>query len=131
LIVAILSHSLRPGQDKKVFCADLRAGWQTDLASGKELLGLFADLYDVSTRWVVTHRIALWSDEIAWMSLYFSVAVWTGMALCGFVLVKDRLPQYLVTAVWTPRLMARLFAVASTDAIQSSAAGRNRMCRMD
>jgi hypothetical protein len=46
-----------------------------------------------------------------------------------FVLVKDRLPQYRATAVWT--LMARLLAVASTDAIQSSAAGRNRMCRMD
>jgi hypothetical protein len=64
-------------------------------------------------------------------SLYFSVAVWTSMALCGFVLVKDRLPQYRATAVWTPRLMARLLAVASTDAIQSSAAGRNGMCRMD
>jgi hypothetical protein len=124
LIVAILSHSLRPGQDKKVFCADLRAG---GLASGKELV--FAGLYDVSTRWVVTHRIALWSDEIAWMSLYFSVAVWTSMALCGFVLVKDRLPQYRATAVWT--LMARLPAVASTDAMPSSAAGRNRMRRMD
>jgi hypothetical protein len=126
LIVAILSHSLRPGQDKKVFCADLRAG---GLASGKELV--FAGLYDVSTRWVVTHRIALWSDEIAWMSLYFSVAVWTSMALCGFVLVKDRLPQYRATAVWTPRLMARLFAVASTTAMPSSAADRNRMRRMD
>jgi hypothetical protein len=112
-----------------VFCADLRAGWKTDLASGKELLGFFGGLYDVSTRWVVTHRIALWSNEIAWMSLYFSVAVWTSMALCGFVLVKDRLPQYRATAVWT--LMARLPAVASTDAMPSSAAGRNRMRRMD
>jgi hypothetical protein len=65
--------------------------WQTDLASGKELLGFFAGLYDVTTRWVVTHRITLWSDEIAWMSLYFSVAVWSSLALCGFVLVKDRL----------------------------------------
>jgi hypothetical protein len=102
-----------------MFCADLRAGWQTDLASGKELF--FGGSYDVSTRWVVTHRIALWSDEIAWMSLYFSVAVWTRMALCCL----DQLPQYRATAMWT--LMARLLAVASTDAIQSSAAGRNRM----
>jgi hypothetical protein len=103
--------------------------WQTDLASGKELLGLFSGLYDVSTRWVVTHRIALWSDEIAWMSLYFSVAVWASMALCGFVLIKDRLPQYRATAVWSPRLMARPLAVASTDAIQSS--GADRMRRTD
>ncbi|OLB69402.1 MAG: hypothetical protein AUI16_28635 [Alphaproteobacteria bacterium 13_2_20CM_2_64_7] len=105
--------------------------WQTDLASGKELLGLFAGLYDVTTRWVVTHRIALWSDEIAWMSLYFSVAVWTSLALCGFVLVKDRLSQYRATAAWSPRLMARLLAVEVTDAVQSSGAGRNRMRRMD
>jgi hypothetical protein len=105
--------------------------WQTDLASGKELLGLFAGLYDVTTRWVVTHRIALWSDEIAWMSLYFSVAVWTSLALCGFVLVKDRLSQYRATAVWSPRLVARLIAVELTDAIQSSTAARNRMRGMD
>ena len=105
--------------------------WQADLASGKELLGLFAGLYDVTTRWVVTHRIALWSDEIAWMSLYFSVAVWTSLALCGFVLGKDRLSQYRATATWSPRLMARLLAVEVTDAVQSSGAGRNRMRRMD
>jgi hypothetical protein len=105
--------------------------WQTDLASGKELLGLFAGLYDVTTRWVVTHRITLWSDEIAWMSLYFSVAVWTSLALCGFVLVKDRLSQYRATAVWSPRLVARLIAVELTDAIQSSTAARNRMRGMD
>jgi hypothetical protein len=105
--------------------------WQTDLASGKELLGLFAGLYDVTTRWVVTHRVALWSDEIAWMSLYFSVAVWTSLALCGFVLVKDRLSQYRATAVWSPRLVARLIAVELTDAIQSSTAARNRMRGMD
>ena len=103
--------------------------WQTDLASGKELLGLFAGLYDVTTRWVVTHRITLWSDEIAWMSLYFSVAVWTSLALCGFVLIKDRLPQYRATAAWSPRLTARLRAVELTDTIQPS--GRDRMRRMD
>ena len=39
-------------------------------------------LRDVSTRWVVTHDIAEWKDEIAWMSLYFSVAVWASLALC-------------------------------------------------
>ena len=27
---------------------------------------------DVSTRWVVTHDLAEWKGEIAWMSLYFS-----------------------------------------------------------
>jgi len=61
--------------------------------SGKELLALFAGLYDVTTRWAVTHGIALRSDEIAWMSLYVSVALWSSLALSGFVLVKDRPSQ--------------------------------------
>ena len=49
--------------------------WQADLLSGKDYLGLVAGLHDVATRWIVTHDIAPWRDEIAWMSLYFSTAV--------------------------------------------------------
>lgn len=72
--------------------------WQMDLASGKELLGIISGLHDVSTRWVVTHDFAQWKDEIAWMSLYFSAAVWSSLALCSFDLIKDRLPQYRASA---------------------------------
>lgn len=68
--------------------------WQVDVATGKQLLGVLAGLHDASTRWRVTHDFTQWKDEIAWMSLYFSVAVWSSLALCGFVLVKDRLPLY-------------------------------------
>ena len=68
--------------------------WHADLASGKELLGIFSGLYDLGTRWAVTHDVAHWQDEIAWMSLYFSVAVWSSLALCGFELVKHHLPRY-------------------------------------
>jgi hypothetical protein len=68
--------------------------WHADLANGKELFGFLAGLHDVSSRWVVTHDIARWKDEIAWKSLYFSVAVWTSLALCGFVLIRSRLPRY-------------------------------------
>jgi hypothetical protein len=70
------------------------ARWQADLANGKELLGLFSGLYDLATRWAVTHDPALWRDEIAWMSLYFSAAVWSSLALYGIGLFKDRLPDY-------------------------------------
>ena len=70
--------------------------WQADLASGKDYLGLFAGLHDVATRWIVTHDIAPWRDEIAWMSLYFSTAVWGSLALAGFGLVKHLLPRYSV-----------------------------------
>src|ERR1700722_12507479 len=72
--------------------------WQADLASGKDYLGLIAGLHDVATRWIVTHDIALWRDEIAWMSLYFSTAVWGSLALAGFGLVKHALPRYRVRA---------------------------------
>jgi len=39
-------------------------------------------LWDATVRWVVTHDITEWKGEIAWMSLYFSVAVWASLALC-------------------------------------------------
>jgi hypothetical protein len=68
--------------------------WQADQESGKKILSFLAGLYDVSTRRVVTHDIAQWRDEIAWMSLYFSAAVWSSLALCGIGLVADRLHQY-------------------------------------
>src|SRR5262245_38656084 len=70
------------------------ARWQTDLANGKQLLGILAGLHDVSTRWVVTHDVAHWQPEFAWMALYFSAAVWSSLMLCGFVLIHDRLHHY-------------------------------------
>jgi hypothetical protein len=72
--------------------------WQADLASGKDYLGLLAGLHDVATRWIVARDIAPWRDEIAWMSLYFSMAVWGSLALAGFGLVKHLLPRYRVRA---------------------------------
>jgi hypothetical protein len=70
--------------------------WQADTASGKELFGVLAGLHDLSTRWTVTHDIAQWKDEIPWMSLYFSTAVWASLALGSFGLVKDRLAQFRI-----------------------------------
>ncbi len=68
--------------------------WRADLAAHREFLGLFTGLHDVATRWVVTHDIARWDGEIAWMSLYFSAAVWTSLLLAGFGLMKHLLPRY-------------------------------------
>jgi hypothetical protein len=93
--------------------------WQADMTSGKQLLGLVAGLYDAGTRWVVTHEITLWHDEIAWMSLYFSVAVWTSLALCSLVLVQDRLSHYRARATWSPPLLsARLRVVEVTEEVR-------------
>jgi hypothetical protein len=72
------------------------ARWQADLADGKPLLGLFSGLHDLATRWIVTHDIASWQDEIAWMSLYFSAAVWTSLLLGGFGLVRHLVRRYRV-----------------------------------
>jgi len=92
--------------------------WLADAASGKEPLGLFAGLYDAGARCLVTHDIALWTDEIAWMSLYFSLAVWSSLALCGFVLVKDRLLQYRATPAWRARPPGALRAVGVTEGVR-------------
>jgi hypothetical protein len=68
--------------------------WQEDVANGKPLLGILAGLHDVSTRWFVTHDFAQWKDEIPWMSLYFSAAVWSSLILCAFALIADQLHRY-------------------------------------
>ena len=67
--------------------------WRAEVAGGGKLLGPLEGLRDVSTRWVVTHDLAEWKDEIAWMSLYFSMAVWASLALCVFYSLAGHLPR--------------------------------------
>jgi len=55
--------------------------WLADEASGRQYLSVTQGLLDVSGRWVVSHRWQDWQHEVAWMSLYFSVAVWLSIAL--------------------------------------------------
>jgi hypothetical protein len=79
--------------------------WRADLAAGGKLLGPLEGLRDVSTRWVVTHDLAEWKDEIAWMSLYFSMAVWSSLALCVFYSLGDHHPRPRAEAAiasWSP-----------------------------
>ena len=68
--------------------------WRAGCARGKLHLPLSAGLHDVSTRWIVTHDLAEWKEEIAWMSLYFSGAVWASLALVVFCALGDELPRY-------------------------------------
>jgi hypothetical protein len=58
--------------------------WRAESGDRSKFMRPLAGLYDVSTHWVVTHDLAEWKDEIPWMSLYFSVAVWASLALCVF-----------------------------------------------
>ena len=69
------------------------ARWRTEIADGSKLLRPLEGLRDVSTRWVVTHDLAEWKDEIPWMSLYFSAAVWASLALCVFYSLAAHLPR--------------------------------------
>src|SRR5438876_10807200 len=68
--------------------------WRTGTADGGKRLKPLEGLRDVSTRWVVTHDLAEWKDEIAWMSLYFSAAVWASLVLCVCYSLQDQLPRY-------------------------------------
>jgi hypothetical protein len=70
--------------------------WQAAIASGKPVLGFMAGLHDLASRWIVTHDIARWRDEIPWMSLYFSIAVWASLLLGGFGLIRHLAPRYRV-----------------------------------
>jgi hypothetical protein len=85
--------------------------WQADIAAGREFFGLAFGLHDVATRWIVTNDISRWKDEIAWMSLYFSAAVWTSLLLASFGLVAHLLPRYR-TSPLAPEPARASFAVA-------------------
>jgi hypothetical protein len=64
--------------------------WRADVAGGNKMLRPLEGLRDVSTRWIVTHELSEWREEIAWMSLYFSGAVWASLALCLFYATTSR-----------------------------------------
>ena len=64
--------------------------WRDKAANGSRLLRPLEGLRDASTRRVVTRDFAAWKDEIAWMSLYFSAAVWSSLALCVFYALQNR-----------------------------------------
>jgi hypothetical protein len=69
--------------------------WQAGLADGSKVLSPLDGLRDARTRWIVTHDFAQWKDEIAWMSLYFTIAVWASLALCLVYLLSSRLPALI------------------------------------
>lgn len=71
--------------------------WLADEALGREYMSLAQGLADVSSRWKVSHRWEDWQSEMAWMSLYFSVAVWLSIAL-----IHAPSPALTEQSVWRP-----------------------------
>jgi hypothetical protein len=67
--------------------------WIGDELSGRSYLSIAQGAHDVAVRWVVSHRWQDWRNELVWMSLYFSVAVWISIAL-----VHSPVPQIRVAA---------------------------------
>ena len=55
--------------------------WREQQAQGLPMLGLLEGLHAATHVWVVTHELAPWRDEMAWMALYFSAGVWISIAL--------------------------------------------------
>jgi hypothetical protein len=55
--------------------------WLADEASGRHYMSIAQGVLDVATRRVVTYQWDVWKSEVAWMSLYFSLAVWISMSL--------------------------------------------------
>lgn len=55
--------------------------WIADEANGRHYLSIAQGVLDASQPAVVSHRWEDWKTEVAWMSLYFSAAVWLSLGL--------------------------------------------------
>lgn len=55
--------------------------WREGRASGAKYLALAEGLSDALSRRVATRRWEDWREETAWLSLYFSVAVWISLLM--------------------------------------------------
>ncbi len=55
--------------------------WKTELSAGVVYLSLSQGLADAARPCVVSFDWAVWREEIPWMTLYFTVAVWISIAI--------------------------------------------------
>ncbi len=55
--------------------------WREDLTAGVEYLSLTQGLLEASQPCFVNFDWAIWREEVPWMTLYFTVAVWVSIAL--------------------------------------------------
>jgi hypothetical protein len=64
--------------------------WQQDTASGLEYLSFVQGIQDVSAGCIVSFEWQDWRDEVPWMTLYFTVAVWLSIYLAHAPLLSIR-----------------------------------------
>ena len=55
--------------------------WNAQLMAGAGYLSLLQGLADASRQCIVSFDWTIWREEIPWMTLYFTVAVWVSIAL--------------------------------------------------
>ena len=55
--------------------------WLADQSNGRQYLSIARGMVDVCRRWSVSYRWEDWKDEVLWMSLYFTFAVWISVSL--------------------------------------------------
>ncbi len=55
--------------------------WRSDQGNARHYLGIAEGMLDVCRRRVVSHRWEDWKSEVLWMSLYFTLGVWSSVSL--------------------------------------------------
>jgi hypothetical protein len=55
--------------------------WHAELTAGVNYLSLMQGLLDASQPCIVSFDWAIWREEIPWMTLYFTLAVWASISL--------------------------------------------------
>jgi hypothetical protein len=55
--------------------------WLADQANGRHYLRITQGVVDVCRRGVVSYRWEDWKNEVPWMSLYFTLGVWSSISL--------------------------------------------------
>jgi len=57
------------------------ARWHAAVAAGHEQLSLQSGLREILNRCTVVREWSAWRDDVPWLTLYFSTAVWISIAL--------------------------------------------------
>jgi|SRR5579862_1360768 len=55
--------------------------WLADQAQGRQYLSVADGMVEVCRRWTVSYRWEDWRNEVPWMSLYFTLGVWSSIWL--------------------------------------------------
>lgn len=63
--------------------------WQEDIALNRIPLSVVEGFRDLFYRWIVAEDWKTWRAEVPWMTLYFSIAVWTSIALVHLTIMHE------------------------------------------